>query len=445
MNNEDNDSKIGFYAFCGFNIFFVIAFILIVFLLCCDNASASQVVYYNTSKVVNNTTYYGYNLPTRPTNFDGSSSASVNINLSLYNSSHWYNSYTSTELLYLQSLDNRIIDEVNLVNESLNRNFKPTNIWTMPLQLGSKVNTTQIQNTYAFSFGFRPSAFIDSNIDTMFEDGFVIYEEDSSSYNNNYAYSYDFDIILYNFDSNLSNSFGNFNVCQYVMGNPEDYMNCVNNSTITFDTIVSTNNIIYRTYHINFGANTWKFGFNKYTLANNNSQYGVEGNNLIVNSSYYNIYTSDYLMVSQPYNIVFWSTDNSYTCSTSCWTQQDSDSNQRIPSYNDYLFENMINIADNLNYYGFGGVINYTYDFIKSLLEDTNDTCVSLSVPILGKTITLPSSCTFWNRQDVATYESFYYMFILGIFSFFIAWKIYNDILNIYMPDTRVDEEVSKL
>ena len=425
-------------------LFLIFAFIT---LFLCSSAMALQVVVPDSTKSINGSIWYGYNLPTRPTNFDGSTSASVSVNLTGYkNSSYTYLS-GEEKLLYLRDIDSRIIDEVNLMNESLNRDFEVQKVWTNDFKIGDSYYGLTSYDFY-YAIGFRPSAFT-TDINQMFEDGYSIYELDTLPMYHDYAYSYDFDIVYYNFDNTIwnDNELGaNFQTCQMTAGSPNDYMNCItSNNNITSQTIVSNDNIVFKHYSILFNANSWKFGFNKYALDNNSSLYSIEGNNLLFNINDFNIYDGLKVIISQPYNITFWTTNNNISCTNSCWTQENTDNNQRINNDGEYLINTITDAVDNFDYFGFSGIIHYIYNFIIGLLQDSNNSCVELEVPVLSTLIKLPSSCTFWNREDISNFKSFYEMFFTGLVALYLGFKIYNDILNIYNPTSNISDEVIKL
>jgi len=414
-------------------LFFIFAFIT---LFLCSSAMALELVSPDSTKTINGVQYYGYKLPTRPTGTD-SGSASVKLGFSSFFNSRYTNRFVSNELLYLRTFDSKVYSYMG------DYNFTIPSVWTRDIKFFDSMylGDLNLQNQYYFVYGFNPSGVANDNPNLMFEDGYAI--------DFNGIYTYQFDLIAYNDDSIGEVIDYTPKVCQIVSGSPNDYTNCVNNSTVSYEVLIQNTNLIYVRFTVNFTSTSWKFGFSSYLIGDDNSNtYGIEGNNFFVNDI--NIrtngsYTNDTYIFSQPYNITFWSQTSSFSCTESCWTQADTDSNQRIEKSNDYIFNNLVEVVDNFDYFGFGGIIHYTYDFIKGLLEDTNDSCIEFQVPVLSKVVKLPSSCTFWGRNDVSTFKQFYEMFFTGIFAFFIGFKIYNDILNIYNPDSKVDSEVSKL
>ena len=139
-------------------LFFIFAFIT---LFLCSSAMALELVSPNSTKIVNGTTYYGYDLPTRPTGFSGSTSASVKIGFSEFFNSHWTNRYTTNKLLYLRTFDSKIYDYLGRYE------FTMPKIWTEDIRFFDSfyIGDLNLQNQYYFTFGFNPSGVANNNVD----------------------------------------------------------------------------------------------------------------------------------------------------------------------------------------------------------------------------------------------------------------------------------------
>lgn len=460
--NEEKKNKLRIFI-----IYLLVFIVVIIFeLFICKTAFASELVRPSTSIDINNTTYYGYDLPTRPTMEIGDSLNGP----SLQPNSVRVWSTLRPKIQITEQIAERWehfvynafpLKERNL-NNYVNSSVISNNIQNIPTIWTNSFDVCGKESLYCdFTISFLPGMST-NNVNDVFENGYKI------DYSQRYSYS--FDIVLYNESENAD--LGAYEDTFYMTlqrgknGLNEQpqmgYYNCNNdnqcyesisggyNNGFLVEPLIYNEHIQYYRIHVLFNSyNYAKVGFGSdlnYSTSIYNDK-GVIGNNVInftsnnivvgayVNNNWNTVYTK--VQISQPYNIKLWSTQDSFMCTNNCWTQDDTNNNQEF-GYNDGVNQ-IEDLFGNLNYFGFSGIVNTTYNFVISLLEDTNNECIELNIPLLGKNITLPSSCTFWRRNDVQTFSNLWKMIILGVVSYFIAWKIYKDLLYyLYSPSSKL-------
>lgn len=92
----------------------------------------------------------------------------------------------------------------------------------------------------------------------------------------------------------------------------------------------------------------------------------------------------------------------------------------------------------NDNSHGLLSIITSPLNAINSI---TSGSCTPQTIPVLGKTITLPCGDTlFWNREDVQDFKIFWNMFVGGIICYFIGLSLFHKIQKFKNPtDDRVE------
>lgn len=427
MISKDNLLYIFKYLILTISIF-VLNFILVF------KASALETRYPSSQVVKDGVNWYGYNLPTRATLTDSlGSSVYMNISVSPATSSdHWTSKYSNHLKVGLRSLPNQVIDSLSSTDTG---NLDYIEYYNIP-KLWSETYTLPLANfNNYFSFGFQPGVSVNTDEEVL-EDGYAI--------NYDSIYSYDFDIVVNSEDNIRPNLLGSLQLCT-INSVTNDY-GCITygSNYYSYELIYTSDKVQYYRYHIKFNQYTFGYGFNYVVLEDSNNQYNMSGKNLFGNSlalyvqgSVSNLDNLSFT-ISEPYNIVLWNNKSSMVCTDSCWTQQDSDNSQRILNDSNYLWNQLQDYVDSFKYYGFGGIVTLTYNYIIDLLQDNS--CPVLNVPVLTKSFNLPSACSFWNREDVSTFDSLWSMVWLGLVSYYVCWRIFKDILRLYDPSTSVIE-----
>ena len=111
-------------------------------------------------------------------------------------------------------------------------------------------------------------------------------------------------------------------------------------------------------------------------------------------------------------------------------------SNGSIDIYSDNQYNYFTMIDDNL--FGFTSILTAPLTAIRQI---SNGTCSPVSIPILGKTITLPCGDTiFWGREDVQDFKLFWNMFFGGVICYGLGISTFKRIQRFKDPtDDKVE------
>lgn len=436
----------------------------------------------DSTTTVNNVTYSGYEIPTRITSVEGQSYVSVGTTNKTSNNDFSFNRNTNN-YFYVHNnfdfpkLDNYVINN-NIDLSSINYNM------TYPIELGP-LDRSDLMNV---SFSFHPALEGDME-DTLSLGNYIDY---------NSYYSFTFDLVLYTDNA----FFGDQRVCSSYQSNGSlivsqvcsPYNGFLANNTPTLGKCRTLNtDVTYcNTGSAGYGYNITKVYVDGHlqvlkvkVLFNSSTQFkfsktfdysanvgindGIQSFTSDINSSFFtnvnNFITSTsylrnqaittfepvYMFVSQPYDITLWSESNHGFCDgSSCWTQEDTNNNSEnkdnIDNYKQSaFFDDLMNGIQGLlgRDYGFSGIVNLTFDFIKDLIytftNQGSPVCYTVRVNILGKDIVLPCGSSFWYRSDMALWVfSTYNVIFLGALSYLLAWKIYKDLLDTFNPSSKI-------
>lgn len=407
--------------------FLIITFIVLIELFLCkmETAQALQVANpdYQNTVLGSSEVWYGYKLPSRATNDSGALSSSVKVLQTARVSNNWNIIDFRNLKIGLRDLDSDILDYMLDNNIDFSSLSNGNRLWSQTY----KNDYTRPLVDHSFVYAFSPGSSYSTDQEVL-ESGFGI--------NYSSKYSYKFDVIVYN--PNLNDTYQLRDSLQTCSGNGQDYnTSCVNYRNWSVEKLVDTPKLQWFRYSMECNQYTCGSGFTYYLITSSSNIYGVgEAQNVF--DSFNPIKNSTKVIFSQPYDIVLWNHESSMTCTNTCWTQADTDSNQRILDDPTFVWNALNDIVSNFNYHGFSGIVNLTFDYIINLLRDANTTCVGLNIPVLSTSINLPSSCTFWGRSDVSTFESFVNLLWIGLASYFIGWRVFKDILNVYNPNSKV-------
>lgn len=455
MSDEENNKN---KLFLTLILSIIASVLMIIFTI--PKAYAFELISPDSTITLSGTTYYGYNLPTRVNNSSTAPNNYVDIGLNTFDQiQHFptkvarYKKNTYTTYSFANStLDNYLSDH-NLSSLNFNRNL------TEPISYNNI-----LASAYNLSFSFHPGEQGDP-----LSDGFHI--------NYNDYYSYSFDVIVYSENGGLNNSYtlnatntgqgtgftssslNNNNTCLYIgqiyTYNDQEYFsyNC-RSSNVPYLNISRT----YVDDHLQIVH--FDIPFNDYTKGRFGGLEDYSGNNEYITPFRANmLFSPMYLLVnhlptdsalwkdvqvyiSEPYDITLWRTNSDEYCQDECWTQEQTDEfNDSRVSDTDSFINNLLSqfTAITNRDYGFSGIINLTFSFLSSVISSASpNTCYTYQIPVLSTTINLPCGNSFWNRNDVLNFKAFYEMLQIGIVSYFVAWKIYRDLINLLTPNSKI-------
>ena len=451
--------------------------ILLLIVITTPKASALVMKYSDYTKTINNTTYYGYDVPTRPNPFEFGTKVNLGSTTKLYEgvrlndfSVVTNNSYTffKASNFNFAPLDNYIRDN-NITLSDISYNM------TEPIKIDGPLYPRLMNYTWSFSLGDQ------GGLSEMFSDGRYFDYNDS--------YSFEYDIVL--FDSSLHGHLGtslnlpdtptistNYNgflagnnlnsssigLCSQPVNNGNFNWSCSSGNQgygYTVTKKYSDSHLQVLTVKINFNEYL-QFRFSKglsqasqdngITIFESNTpstttdyiNYFNNVNNTILNKSSDGLDTQYvYLFFSMPRNLVVWSTESSTFCQgNSCWTQADTDSldNKKTIDSSNTFIDDILNSINGLlqRDYGFSGIVNLTFDFIKDILQGANNYCHVYRIQVFNKNIVLPCGTDFWERNDIWTFKITYELVFTGVVAYYLCWKIYKDLLNAINPNTKI-------
>ena len=417
----------------------------------------------DTTKTINNETYYGYYMPTRMTGIEGQSYVDIGLqepSLTFRSLNSYYFLKSESNNFNYDPLDNYLSS--HSINLNIDRYY-----FTNPINLGLE-NNVRLMN---LTFSIHPGIASDSQ--DMFSTGNYFY------YNGLYDYS--FYIVLFSENGQL----GSYHVegggyTSNYNGLLGGTLSCTTCGDLTIADLHITDNgingygnipnyqVIYKdswVQVIKINAKNFKFSETLTQLQNSYSNTIFTGtldsnifynNNIITSSIYpYNEPSSGVkpvkLFISQPFDITFYTTNNHVFCSgVECETQEnvdnnsDSHENQIQEDNSNFVSDFLTGISSLLNNdYGFSGIVNVTFNFIKNILNTFYNhfgppTCYSVKVTFFNKDIVLPCGSSFWSRSDIYAFVVIYQSIFTGAICYLLSWKIYKDIINIYNPQSKL-------
>lgn len=140
-------------------------------------------------------------------------------------------------------------------------------------------------------------------------------------------------------------------------------------------------------------------------------------------------------------SILSYSTNNNF----SYYDSTDNITNNSITNMYQTIYDSTVdsnssffeNFTD--NDHGLSGIVTAPLVLIKELNSGT--TCTPLTLPILGKNISIPSGCILWEKVPNEI-EVIYHIFVGGFLAYIIATNLFHDVNNLKDPEK---SEVSTL
>lgn len=400
--------------FTAWIVIICLLFCAIIFFIFIPNANALEVRNFE----LGSNGFYGYRIPERTANQDT-------------------NNYV--DLVIQSGTDLEINKNFKIFNRYCDTNIQGNCAYT-GTEIIQYIKTNANKDT-RLTFGYHP-ADLTTNIDDMLISGDKLYYDG--------IYSYDFTIEIWS-DKTLGITndltFGiNFQ-------NNTNFVYTSNSWTLLEN--YTRDNYNYRKYLVRVGYNNGYYASAAGKFLNvplspdmNNTFYGtgaIRPQTASVSTNFGIQGTGQiYYVFSRPYNIIYWSNEQSLTCSTTCWTEEDTFNSDEWGPKQQITFNNSFFSNTFFRDYGLGGVFTHLIDKFKYYLNSYNEnSCHNLNITIMGKQIQIPCGKTlFWGRNDISIFANIWSVFWSGFVAFFIARKIYSNLMVLFNDDFKFKDVV---